>query len=363
MLENNVTMDWVLTANGPGEISAQIKPMAKEIKRQYPQARITLIILPCQFASGYEIPMAQKIAELDRIISPKKYRELVFQKKALEQFHLAPKGAIIFLGGDPFHAILLKNRFKYPAFAYFEKKVRWAAKFKEVFTPKTVGNLMVDAAEGKINYGGHALGDPKLSVGLFPGSRPGYVEYMIPLLMEIAKKLKTKVPNINFCWGIPFHLKEFVNDKFSEELAEFPQITDCHDLDLILTLLGTNTALYAVQGIPMLVLFPFHRPDLIPLMGLLGLLDKVPIISKFIKWLALRLASFRLGHVAIPNIVSKTEITPEMKGYFKADDVVKKAYELLQDVGWRNRISGQLRFSIGKGGAAQKIVERIGKAI
>lgn len=357
-MANNI--DWILTANGPGEISGQVRPIAKEIKKQYPQGRIILIILPCQFASGYEQQIAENIEAIDVIISPGEYRKLIFNKKSIEELNLAEKGVILYLGGDQMHAILLKNRFGYPAYAYFEKERRASAKFSEVFTPKTVGNLMVDAAEGNVKYCGRDIKDSELSVGLFPGSRPGYVEYMVPLLIDISKKLQHKIRNIKFFWGIPEHLKSYVQEHLSEALEKYPDAAESKGLDLILTLLGTNTALHAVQGIPMLVLFPFHRPDLIPLMGLLGILAKIPILGWIIKWLALKLASYRLGYVALPNIISKSEVTPEIKGYFKPEDVVDKAYGLLKDVGWRNRISGQLRYSIGQGGAAKKIVEKIG---
>ncbi|MBU0580798.1 MAG: hypothetical protein KKA19_06445 [Candidatus Margulisbacteria bacterium] len=359
MGEEGTIIDWILTANGPGEIAAHVKPIADEIRRQNPEARITLIILPCQFASGHERAMSENISSLDKILMPNEYRELIFKKKKYEEFQKLKKGVILYLGGDPFHALLLKNRFKYPAFAYAEKEIRWANKFIEVFTPHNTGNLMVDAADDDIFYAGHALHDKKLTVALFPGSRPGYVEYMIPFLIKVTEKLKKQIPKIKFCWGVPVHLKKFVLEKFPDQISKYPDIKECKGIDLMLTLLGTNTALYAVKGIPMLVLFPFQRPDLVPLMGLLGIIAKIPFLGWFIKWLALKIAAFRLGYVAIPNIASKAEITPELKGNFLPEDVANKAHELLKDLGWRNRISGQLRFSIGKAGAAKKIVERI----
>ncbi len=351
--------DWILVANGPGEVSAHACPMAKEIRGRFPHARITLILVPCQFASGHEADIARKAQVIDQIIPPAEYRQLIFQKQKLKEMHFSRTGVIIFLGGDPYHAVLLQKKLNYPGYAYFEKKPRLEDKFRAVFTPHTAGNLMVDSVDDCTKYAGRSLSDKNVTVALFPGSRQGYIEYMVPFLAEAARIMVRTLPHLHFYWGIPLHLQATAAKKFPKELKEFPLYQTCESFDLMVTLLGTNTALYAVQGVPMLVLFPFNRPDLIPLMGLAGILARIPMLGVLIQRLALSIASKRIGFTALPNMIAKKEVTPELKGYFTPADVANKCLELLGDKPLRDRISKELRTTMGKGGAARYIIDTI----
>ncbi len=325
-------MDWILLANGPGEVSGHVLPIAREIKRQYPSARVTLMLVPCQFASGHEAILAkEQIPELDRVFSPKEFRKMLFNKKAFQTLQLHKKGAILLLGGDQFYAVVLRKRIGYPAFAYFEQDKKPKFSFKEVFTPKQSGVLMVDSVPDCLQYAGHDINDKELIISLAPGSRPNYIEFMIPFMWDISKQLKKKIPHLQFCWGLPVHMRSFATKKFPKEVSSFPFAGDCGKLDLMITLLGTHTALTAIQGIPMIVLFPFHRPELIPLTGLPGLLAGIPFFGQIVQRLALLLVSKKLGLVALPNMKAKREITPELKGYFSAEQVADRVHSLLAD--------------------------------
>lgn len=351
--------DWILTSNGPGEISGQVRPLAREIKAHFPQDRILLIIVPCQFASGHEEEIARTIPELDRVLTPTEYRKIMFNAHALNQLKLNQKGIIIYLGGDAFHAVLLKKRLGFPAYAYFEGKPVMPKKFKYVFTAKSHGNIMVDSVEGKTLYAGRTFADSNITVALCPGSRPGYIEYMVPFLYETAQRIRSSVPHIKYMWVIPTHLRKFAAEKIGDQFNTFPCADTNDQFDLMITLLGTNTAQYAVRRVPMLVLFPFNRPDLVPLVGLAGLLTALPFIGRAIQRSALFLFAKRIRFVALPNIVAKREVTPEMKGYITPTQVASRALSLLSDRTLRDSISNDLATAMGKPGVARSIVMQI----
>jgi hypothetical protein len=355
----NTRIDWILTSNGPGEVSAYVKPIARELRRQFPKARITLILVPCQFASGQEITIARRIKELDRVLSPAEYRKILFDRKKLESLELNGKGAIIYLGGDPFHALLLKKRLGFPAYAYFEARLIRAKSFSEYFTPRNAGNLMVDSVDEHSLYAGHAFQEKELSVALFPGSRARYLEYMVPFITEVARKVHARVPQVTFYWGIPEQWRSLVTSKFPEEFKSFSLYAEGGKLDLMLTLVGTNTALYGIRGVPMLVLFPLNRPELAPLMGLAGLLTWIPLLGKLLQRIALAIAVKKIKYMAWPNMAAQREVTPELKGYLSTDLVADRCIQLLQDKSQRDRISAELRKAMGERGAAKYIVDRI----
>ncbi|MBI3962913.1 MAG: hypothetical protein HY335_09185, partial [Deinococcus sp.] len=45
---------FLLTTNGPGELYTWVRPVALELRRQFPGSRLIVVLVPCQFASGRE---------------------------------------------------------------------------------------------------------------------------------------------------------------------------------------------------------------------------------------------------------------------------------------------------------------------
>ena len=50
----------LLLANGPGELWGWVRPVAAELKRR--SRKVSLLLLPCQFASGEERRVAESLA-------------------------------------------------------------------------------------------------------------------------------------------------------------------------------------------------------------------------------------------------------------------------------------------------------------
>ena len=51
--------DLVLVSNGPGELYTWVRPVLAELRRQAPERRVSISLIPCQFASGHETKIAE----------------------------------------------------------------------------------------------------------------------------------------------------------------------------------------------------------------------------------------------------------------------------------------------------------------
>ncbi|HRX26783.1 MAG TPA: cdisaccharide synthetase, partial [Aminivibrio sp.] len=83
----------LLLANGPGELWGWVRPVAAELKRR--SRKVSLLLLPCQFASGEERRVAESLAP-DELRGPSglagTLRDALFLGRGAE--------AVLQLGGD-----------------------------------------------------------------------------------------------------------------------------------------------------------------------------------------------------------------------------------------------------------------------
>ncbi|MFA6549475.1 MAG: hypothetical protein WCT39_06080, partial [Candidatus Margulisiibacteriota bacterium] len=61
--------DIVLVANSPGELSALVKPVAETFAQKISDARLTLVLTPCQYTSGKELEYIKTIRGITHTIS------------------------------------------------------------------------------------------------------------------------------------------------------------------------------------------------------------------------------------------------------------------------------------------------------
>lgn len=351
----------VFTVNGPGELHGVVLPLVKAFKKKYTTRLLyTLFIVPCQFGSGLENEDAQRSGCFDNIFSVEKYKRLWLKNEMPENYKPCLKGLVFYAGGDGLHAITLAAKYGFPAYAYTHDPdhLSFKSAFLQVFTPERDGNTMVDAALAKkISYQAVPIGAENLTVGLYPGSRPAHLAVMVPFLSEVAKILGEKYPNINFVWGIPESLQNIFNS--FKDTAYSPRLENPDtSYDLIVSLTGTNTAINAVLGIPMVILLPFNYPKLIPLMGVMGLLTKIPLLGMMIKYLVLVAIKNKKGFISLPNIRAKRLVVPELKGFLAPGQVAATMESLLVNITERQRIHTELPIFMGNPGA-ENIVMKI----
>ena len=405
-----------IVANGPGEIIGWVRPVAKRLKEKEPHAQTVLIIPPCQYASGREAEVAEGFPELNYVMRPMDYLKYMFLGKSYPFVTEArgKDGVCVFLGGDPFHTVLVSRRLRLPAVAYLQKP-RWVKRFKrfmvinetirqEHFAQQGVspdkvvvaGDLMVDAvkfrAEGEKVSHGRPFFSGKPIISLMPGSRPSIALNMTVFFLRACELVQEQLPGTQFFLILsPFLEKEqlaHLSRAKMNQMISLPETRFCREKgqwrlisssgfrvnvvtekqyhvmglsDVAMTIPGTNTAELACLGVPMVVAIPLNWPEMIPLEGFVGLAGKVPVLGALIKRWAVKKYSERIRFCAIPNIRAGKEIVSELRGELQPEDVAREVINLLQDEQRMLSISGELKEVMGKGGAADRVAEVIGQ--
>ncbi|MFA5928953.1 MAG: hypothetical protein WC838_06625 [Candidatus Margulisiibacteriota bacterium] len=354
--ESNV---YILT-NAAGELSAWVKPIAEELERSWPEARVVVVLTPSQYLTGQEEEYTKALPGVDQVIPVKDFRKLLFMGTSYLKEGSNLKGCILSLGGDLIYPVLLKARLGYPAFAYIEKRKQWVNQFVEFFTRDTVGDLMVDSLAGIKPPTAKALTAPDFRIALLPGSRSFQLKYMIPFYTRVAEQLQYKYPNLQFVWKIsPFSSKDF--QRFNK--SAFPVSNSLEGFDLAITIPGTNTAHLSIMGIPILCVMPLNWPQVVPLEGIWEYLGRLPLLGSIIKELVIRIAIKSMRYLALPNIIAKQMVVPEVWGRVTEQEVALAAEKLLLDMNGREAMGKQIRAIMGPGGAAKKIVSEIKETV
>ncbi|OGC12356.1 hypothetical protein A3K48_07885 [candidate division WOR-1 bacterium RIFOXYA12_FULL_52_29] len=361
--------DIIIVANSPGELSAMVKPVVDELAKET-NKRIFLILTPCQYNSGRELEFAKTLKGIEAIVTADQYKKWAFMNKPPRGLTFAKKGAVIYLGGDLAHAMIVARKLHYPAFAYVQDRVGWKKAYQKFFVPdqqvfdkfkkqlsakklEIVGNLMVDS----VNSLGKWSPEDKV-VTFMPGSRHWEIDYMTPFYKEVINMLRSEDPAIKF---------QLVSSPFIKATpisgVKTVSFDDIANSELVVTIPGTNTAKIAARGIPMLVVFPLNNPEVIPLDGLADILCRVPVAGPaFKRWLA-KTINKKTKFFALPNQKAGKEVAPEMRGELEPLGVAMKALELLRDKPRRVKMSAALSAAMGEPGGAKRLVEKINAAL
>lgn len=281
-----------------------------------------------------------------------------------------------------------------------------------------VGDLMVDAAWMRLDGGAAAVpqntsrpGERRDAAGgtvvaLLPGSRPHEVRRALPLFLRAGAEIARARPDVRFTVPVsPFAPAEAFRHAFESAGVQAP-LREVEALfgegergslrlrlrvgereidvafersraagamagaDLALTIPGSNTAELAVYGVPMIVCLPLDRPEEIPLDGLPGLVDRVPIVGRRLKAAAVLKVAERMRFTALPNRVAGEYVVPELKSAaLNPQEVAGAALALLEEPGRMEQIGARLKSLMGPRGASQRIagwlverLERVGSA-
>ncbi|MFH1386309.1 MAG: hypothetical protein ABIH50_01420 [bacterium] len=357
----------VLVANSPGELSALVRPVAAELAKN---TQIILVLTPCQYTSGREVEFAKTIPAISRIITAAEYKKWALLNQKPSGIAFSGQGVVLFLGGDLAHAMVVAKKLKYPAYAYLNERIAWKGFYTKFFVAdedayksfakqvtkeklQIVGNLMVDSVADLKKWA------PETNVVTFmPGSRKWEIDYMTPFYKEVIMILRKQHPGLQF---------QIVSSPFVKadpiEGVKTIGFKDLYNSELVVTIPGTNTALIGARGIPMIVVFPLNKPEVIPMEGLAGLIGSIPFLGKAFKGLAANLINKKTRFFALPNQKGKSEIIPEIRGKITAAQVAASISSLLNNKEKRQTMSNELLKALGPAGAAKNIVEAINAGI
>lgn len=398
-----------IVTNSPGELIGWVRPVVRSLKKKASGTKIVVVITPCQYASGMEREVAKGFPAVDFIVGPSEYLKYVFLGIRPSQFGSADWGVILFLGGDPFHALLLSRRLGFPAVAYTQK-LRWKRHFekfmvlneriKEKFIARGVKPEKIVVVGDPVIDGVHLersreevcnlweLSQKEFIISMLPGSTSQEVKYMAPFFLKVAELIREEFAHAQFLFLLsPFTSRDELMNISQRELnkafegviarqkkedGHWKLVTETglealviedaryeamNISDLAITLPGTSTAEMAFLGIPMVVSLPLNKPQAIPLDGLAGLIGEIPWLGVLIKKWVVRSRSKHIRFTALPNIEVDREIVPEVRGVIEASLVAEKAKKLLKNLTLRINISRQLKEIAGEKGAAEKIAD------
>lgn len=398
-----MTSDYIIITNSPGELSAWVFPVSAEIKLKDANSRVIVLLVPCFYSTGREKAIAENCESVDMVLEPKDFLKIAFNLTP-KGFSSLKSGAVISLGGDPWHAVLVSRRLKLPALLYTMKKADTCRYFKHIFVMQdslkrkfmnlgvkehnitVVGDLMQDGVKPCMTEE-ETRAKAKLSksskvVAFFPGSRLSHVRESLPVFMKTAEEIKVEIPKIEFVICLsPFvtfdDIKVFIAKKKRYNIdGTWGTLEDSYIVTaggvrikierdnrydiinvstLVITIPGTNTAEIASLGKPMIVAFTWKAK--VPSGGL-GFLANLLPFTGMLKKMIMTYMYRNVKYKGLPNALADREITPEVIVDESSSQLSSVAIDLLRDEERLSVISKELLAVMGGGGAASKIADK-----
>lgn len=183
-------------------------------------------------------------------------------------------------------------------------------------------------------------------IGIMPGSRRGEIERILPVLLQSARILKDRLPQIQFVLlqapqtGKVFYETIINRQKLPIALCANPACDFLNLCDFVLAASGTATLETAIMQKPMLIVYKVS----------------------FLNWLIAR-QLIKLPYIGLVNVVAGRKIIPEFV-QFQAQPrlIAQAAWEILTNeekiTQMRNELK-QVRESLGAPGASQRAAEII----
>jgi lipid-A-disaccharide synthase len=407
-------IDILILSNGPGEVSTWVRPVVKALRQQFgensSQVRISVVLSPCNNATGNEPAVALSYPEVNRVQGAEHFFPFLLWGKTANNWDWADKGVVLFLGGDQFFPLVISKRLGFKSVIYAEWEARWyrwidgfgvmkpelITKLPQKYHYKceVVGDLMAEASHEEASKGKK---EEEL-IGLLPGSKAAKLTLGVPFCLAIADYIHRKRPLTRFVipvaptlditalakygnpqanslipktWGVAGKLVTPTGDNpylltsggTKIYLAtHFPAYDILSQCALCLTTVGANTAELGSLAVPMIILIPTQKLDTMRSWdGIPGILANLPFVGSgfatLINWLVVQ----NLGLRAWPNIWAGKEIVPELVGELQPEDVGKLALDWLENPGKLEKISQDLRSVRGKAGAAHKLAQLVVK--
>jgi lipid-A-disaccharide synthase len=389
----DIALDLYITANSPGEISGRAVPVIREIRARIPRCGITLVILPCQYASGEELS-AGKSSGADRCAG-------------IGDLGLIPPNPrlVLHLGGDVLFSVYLSKKLRCPLWVY-SSRPRWRFFVDRYFVPggkapgdfrergvkpekyAAIGNIALDSVElneteeETREFLGIAPDSPVVTC--LTGSRP--IEYVegVRLFAAVSRIITEKFPKIKVLFPLASTVRE---DLFRSALRaaglewkgesrvreislgegrwaavvrnRTPEALNCSALALAVP--GTNNLQAAALHVPYIMVLPLDRADEYPLDGILGLLPLwLPGFRRFKRFYIERLNE-RTSCVSLPNKMAGRMIAPEIRGVFGPQVVARMAIGLLESPEILRGMSRAFMELTKERGASARLAEHVEK--
>ncbi|MHB2018451.1 MAG: glycosyltransferase family protein [Candidatus Xenobia bacterium] len=363
---------WI-TANSPGEIAGWLRPIVRRVKARAPELQVRVVLLPCTFASGAEARVASQIPGVDEVVPVAEFGRLLKGGEA--------PAAIMHLGGDLMYTAFLVRQFHCPAWAYQWGRRQWDRYFTGYMVKldadrerllgqgiparkiHVTGDLVVDSVDDSVREEPAAGG---ATVTFLPGSRSREARVLLPFFLEAASRIQKARPDVTFQAMLsPFlELKDgtlspnprlggvaamLEGERLRSQDGTEIRLLRQHSLRaveasrLVVSIPGTKTAEAACLGTPPLVVMPTNLPEDIPSIGLVGLLDYVPLVGRWLKGKLVTRMLDRIGYLAQPNILAQRALVPEMKGILSPAGVAQRVLELIAEEDSLVRMGGELK--------------------
>jgi lipid-A-disaccharide synthase len=377
-----LSFDLWITSNSPGEVSTWVGGVVPWIARLRPRWKVRLALVPCPYASGAEKRVALGIAGVHEVFSPWETTRWFFGAHP-PAWPRARQGLVLFLGGDPWHALLLKKKLAYPVAGYFEHAGFWTRFFDHVAyaygQENALGNLMVD----RVSTTTPPPRGARPLVGLFPGSRPWQLRLTLGRYLLVAETLASwgidcvllQSPYVTdrdldralrhpFRLGLPVAKARIEPDRLILQgglvVPKRPGGQSLEGLDMAITIPGTNTAELACAGIPFVV--TLHPLAYLAGGGLAGIIERLPLPNAWKVPLRRRKLQ-RLRYTALPNQVAGRAIAPELILEHSLQPISEQIRQWVEDPQQAQRIRQQLQGVMGPPGATLRLAEWIVKVV
>jgi len=417
-------VDIVILSNGPGEISTWVRPVVKALRQRLPdhdQARISVVLSPCANGSGREAEMARSFPEVDRVQGVEHFFPFLLGGKTADAWDWRSQGVVLFLGGDQFYPVVIGRRLGYKTVIYAEWDARW---FRWIDRYGCMKPNIVDAAPARFRHKCSVIGDLMADVGadaalaqdirdqlglapgteligLMPGSKKDKLSVGLPFSLGTAEAIQALRPQTRFVIPVApllsaAQLARFADPGQNPDIQLFPgattatlieadsplprlrtarglevmlwQVQPAYDLIsqfmLCITTIGANTAELGSLGVPMMVLLPTQKLDVMKAWdGIPGLLANLPLVgnsfAKVINTLALR-QIYKEGRLfAWPNIWAQREIVPELIGRLQPAQVAQQAVDYLEHPEQLEAIKQELQAVRGAPGASAQLADLV----
>lgn len=363
-----------VTTNGPGEVMGWVRPFLRAVYEQAPNTAVTVVLLPCAYATGSEAAALQTMFPSARVIDSKAYGRFLLGRSVHGMQKIA--GTLQYLGGDLFHAVTIAKRLGLRAMTYKFTRRSYSRTFERFFAidernaqemraagappdqVRIVGNLVADAVIGSLREP-----PPPPGVGsgicILPGSRQYELHFLMPFFLRIAREIARARPGIEITFVVsPFNSEEELRRSIqwqgdprhyglagrydaAESMIEvdgcrfaIDRSGDYHSIarsQLVISIPGTKCMEAAVLGRPLLVTMPLNRVDEIALNGVAAYLHRIPLVGRPLKRAVVHAFEKKFKFVAQPNIDAGRLVAPEMRGILTPEQVATRAVAMLDD--------------------------------
>lgn len=386
---------FILT-NSPGEVSGWVKPVVLELASKGFPAKISLVVLPCQYASGKEAEYGNQIGGIDS----------VYTFKELWKAHSSVRGRkrlVLQLGGDPFFGALLSAKLGC-VWMIYTSRPRWKSRVGHYFVPDAaaenrfalqgvkkdrvtrVGNLIYDSAPECCDADDArrimGLSGNEQAVSFLPGSRPFEYRDGFPFFSSAAMEFLRNHPNYHAFLPVAPTVDEklliegldeaglnWTGGAVAEEISwdgpgriRFIRENNFEAIKasaLAVAFPGTNNLQITSLCVPLLTVIPLNQAENIPLDGISGMIPMSVPGAKVLKKKLVYWYSRRLKYASLPNRMTGKEIVPEQRGVMTPSMVAGLVEDLVSDP---ERLSGIVRgYSeiVLERGASSKIADKV----